>query len=359
MQRGEKILAISDTHFGDASQLLNDEETVEKFISMLSSRRELSEIILLGDILDLWVKTTVPALRCARAFIRRVSELESIKRITYVPGNHDHQMFMDAFRLEQDVRIMQGNLTTPRFQPARSYGETLLSALSSHGSKAQFSMVYPFVVREVTGRKVVFTHGHHLDFYASEFGWVKTFWFGRRVIKKRRKKATLHDIEMANVPFCGAMSSAPWVPELVSEALKYYHVITFFSKLFRSRRSQVSPLRDTLIRENYDEIQGLLPLLEITGASCFVFGHTHRPGMGRIQGSGLLVANTGAWTRGEDESIPAKTWVEIGASGDVELYEMKDGASSIVAKENLIEKHQNRRSDPPTERRRNGVPEQG
>jgi len=331
----ERIIVISDTHFGDSSQLLDRERTVEDFMVALSDNGRISEIILLGDILDLWVKTTVPAMRKARFFIRKISEIQGLSYITYVPGNHDHQMFLDAFRLEQDLKIMQGDLSTPRFQPARSYGETLLSSLADPRSKVRFSMVYPFIVREIAGKKILFTHGHHLDFYASDFGWFKTFWLGRHIIKKRRKKATLHDIEMANIPFCGAMSMAPWVPELVEEGLKYYHIITFFAKYFHSRRNLESPLRDTLIRENYDEIMGLLPLFECGDVSCFIFGHTHGPGVGRVPNSDLIVANTGSWTSANNDEHPSKTWVEVMGDGSIELYALK-GKNAILIESDRI-----------------------
>jgi UDP-2,3-diacylglucosamine pyrophosphatase LpxH len=327
---GERFIVISDTHFGDSSMLLDDRELVDRFTAVLSERGDVSELILLGDILDLWVKTPVPALRKARYFIESLSRLENVEKIIYVPGNHDHQMFLDAFRLEQDVRIMQGDLTAPRFMPARHYGETVISGLAHPSARPRFSMTYPFLVRDVGGREVVFAHGHHLDFYATSHGWARTFWLGRHIIKKRRRKATLHDIEMANIPFCGAMSMAPWVPELVSEGLRYYRIISFFSKLFRSDSLQESPLRDSLIRENYEEIAQLLPQLGHPRPACFIYGHTHRPGVGSLTGNGTVIANAGSWTRVEDEDVPTRTWIEL--DGDVKLYRLaRSGAELLEA----------------------------
>lgn len=330
-----KIVVISDTHFGDQTQMLADREQVDRFIGVLGGRGEISELVLLGDLLDLWTKTLVPALADARYFIEAISKLENVGRVVYVPGNHDHQMFMDAFHLEVDVRVMQGDLTIPLFMPARFYGDTIISGLASHKTHVEFQMVYPFIVREVGGREVVLTHGHHLDFYSASFGWVKTFWLGRHIIKKRNRKATLHDIEMANIPFCGAMSVAPWVPELVTEGLRYYRVISFFARMFRSRRMQQSPLRDSLIKENYDEIEGFLPLIGHPAPACFIFGHTHRPGIGRIPGTGMLVANSGAWTRGDDDKVPAKTWVEIDPDGTVRLFRLAGREPELLYGENI------------------------
>ena len=328
-----KIIAISDMHFGDETQLLDNAQLADRFTEVLSGRGPIEELVLLGDLLDLWVKTLVPAMREGRRFIEGISGLDNVKKIVYVPGNHDHQVFMDAFREEVEARIKRGDLTTPKFMPARSYEGAVISGLAPPGRDASFSLVYPFITRVVGGREVVFTHGHHLDFYDPSFGWARTFWLSRRIIKKRRKRATLHDIEMANIPFCGAMSVAPWVPELVAEGLRFYSIINFFARLFRTKTMQQSVLRDTLIKENYDEIRGLLPLLGHPQAGCFVFGHTHRPGIGKIPGTGITVANTGCWTRQEDEEVPGLTWVEV--EHDVKLFRLADTGAELMYSESI------------------------
>ncbi len=313
--------------------MLNDERLVERFMEALATRGRISEFILLGDIVDLWMKTTVPAMKDARLFIDSLSRLPNVEEILYIPGNHDHQMFLDAFRLEVDVRIMQGDLSIPKFMPARSYGDSLLSGIAHPGTKVRFPMVYPYVARRVGDREIVFAHGHHLDFYSASHGWAKTFWLGRHIIKQRRKKATLHDIEMANIPFCGAMSVWPWVPELVDEGLRFYHIINFIGRLFRSDDLLESPLRDSLIKENYGEIERLLPQIGHPDPACFVFGHTHRPGIGKLPTSRTIVANTGCWTRQPDEETPSRTWIEV--DSDVKLLKLGPDGPELLSSEPL------------------------
>ena len=327
-----RIVVISDTHFGDSAQLLHESTLVDRLMEVLSSRGPISELILLGDILDLWVKTRVPAFRDARYFIKSISRLENVPKVLYIPGNHDHQMFMNAFRLEVDINIMQGDLSIPRFMPARQYDETLLSGVADPESKTEFSMAYPFVVRDVNGKDVIFTHGHHLDFFDPDFGFARTFWLSKRVIRKRRKAATLHDIEMANLPFCGAMSMAPWVPEIVEGGIRYYRIINFFAKILRSRTMRHSILRDTLLKENYDEISGFLPLIDHPNPGCFVFGHTHRPGLGRLPDTHIAVANSGSWVS-NDEGIPTMTWLEL--EHDVKMYRLTDDDVELMYSEGI------------------------
>jgi predicted phosphodiesterase len=329
----DKIVVLSDTHFGDKSQLLTDKHLVERFCEVLSGMGTISELILLGDIVDLWMKTIVPALKDARFFIDSLSQLANIRKVLYIPGNHDHQIFLDAFRLELDVRIMQGDLSIPRFMPARSYGDCILSGVAHPGTRAHFPLVYPFVTRTVGGKEVVFSHGHHLDFYSTSHGWAKTFWLGRHIIKQRRKKASLHDIEMANIPFCGAMSVWPWVPELVDEGLRFYSIINFFGRLFRSDDLLESPLRDSLIKENYEEIGQLLPQLGFPEPACYIYGHTHRPGMGRMPEADTIVANTGSWTMLEDAEVPSRTWIEV--DGEVKLMRLGHSGPELLTSEPL------------------------
>lgn len=332
-----KIVVISDTHFGDRTQLLTDASLVDSLCEVLQGRGPIEELVLLGDIIDLWVSVEMSALRKARYFIERVSALSNVGRIVYIPGNHDHSMFMNAFNNEMDRRVTEGDLTVPRFMPARSYNHAIMAGLARHPTVTDFSMTYPFIVRKVNGKKVLLTHGHHLDFYDSSFGWSRTFWLGRHYVKKREGatggKVTLHDIEMANLPFCGAMSAAPWVPELVAGGLRFYRMINFFAKLFRKDEMRHGLIRDTLIKENYDEIEGLLPLFGQPDTDCFIFGHTHCPGIGRVPGTGLLVANTGSWTSQDDEDMPTMTWVEL--DGEVSLFRMTGEGPELMFSEPL------------------------
>jgi predicted phosphodiesterase len=123
------------------------------------------------------------------------------------------------------------------------------------------------------------------------------------------------------------------VPELVTEGLRFYSIINFFARLFRTKTMQQSVLRDTLIKENYDEIRGLLPLLGHPQPGCFVFGHTHRPGIGKIPGTSITVANTGCWTRQEDEGVPSLTWVEV--EHDVKLFRLADAGAELMYSESI------------------------
>lgn len=333
---GGKIVIISDTHFGDASQLLNDAQLVNAFAGIVSGRGVVSELVLLGDIVDTWMKPLNIALKNAKYFMGKLCGLPNVVKVTYVPGNHDHQLFMDEYREEVARNIMAGSFTTPRFSPSRSYQGTTISYLQPK-PEYRFEMVYPFIVREINGKEVVMTHGHHLDYFDRTFWWARTFWLSRYIIGRRRKKKrgkepTLYEIETANLPFYGALSMTPGVPEIVESELRFYRILNFFNKLFHKRKLSLSPRRDTLIKDNYDEIEELLPLLGHPAPDCLVFGHTHRPGIGKIPGSGITVVNTGSWVS-QDDDVPYMTWVEI--DYDAKLFRLKDGKAELMYSESI------------------------
>ncbi|MBN2169306.1 MAG: hypothetical protein JW738_08685, partial [Actinobacteria bacterium] len=247
--------------------------------------------------------------------------------------NHDHQLFMDEFRAELDRNIKEGNLSAPKFMPAREYEGTTLSYLAAVPD-SRFRMIYPFIVRRANGKEVVLTHGHHLDYFDNSFWWVRTYWLSRYIIRKRKKKkkdAALHDIETANLPFYGAMSVNPWVPELVESELRFYRILNFFGHLFR-KRAGLSPTRDTLIKDNYDEIEKLLPLLGCPRPGCLVFGHTHRPGVGKTPDSGITVINTGSWLK-LDTDAPNMTWAEI--DYDAKLFRLSNNEVELMYSEGI------------------------
>ena len=105
------------------------------------------------------------------------------------------------------------------------------------------------------------------------------------------------------------------------------------AQVLHSERVRESPLRDSLIRENYDEIEQLLPQLSEPSPACFVYGHTHRPGMGKLPGTDTVVVNTGCWTRQEEPEVPSRTWVEL--DGDVKLMRLGVGGAETISSEAL------------------------
>lgn len=328
-----EITVISDTHFGDGEDIMSRAEEVDGLVETMAERGAGQRLVLLGDILDLWKSTLHDCIRAGEYFFRRISLLEGMREIVLVPGNHDHEILMYHYRRQVADALREGDLSPPPFEPVKRYADPFLKGLLHPDSEASMRVEYPYHLFDSGGKKVVLAHGHHLDFFASSFGCLKTFWLSRRILGRRMKKPTLKEIELTNLPFYGTLSLTPLVPEIVASEYRFYGAIRFLSRLARRPSMRESRLRDALIKDQYDEIGQLLTLFEHPEPDCFIFGHTHRAGMGRLPDRRTVVVNSGSWLERKSERVPTRTWVEI--KRDVKLMSIGDGGSRILYSEAL------------------------
>jgi UDP-2,3-diacylglucosamine pyrophosphatase LpxH len=100
---------ISDTHLGDRLSTV-DGKTGEILRSAVAELGELDQVILLGDIFDFWQSPVEDSLERGREAISGLFTLENVKRIVYVPGNHDHHVCRMYIMEETARRLREGNL---------------------------------------------------------------------------------------------------------------------------------------------------------------------------------------------------------------------------------------------------------
>jgi len=195
------VAVLSDTHLaaGNCVLDLKHEDGMGGLTRFLQENRiDVDVFILMGDIFDLALATyaeTVPR-------VQRLVEVlaNHCRRIVYVPGNHDHHMWLLA---NEGNEIAQPFPKCPKDFPPRterSYEDSFLSKISS---KVPFSVSYPnvyFRPRKGGGRTFVFHHGHFCedtytlvsDIYRAGFdgvissldgleslnaGWVEMVWY--------------------------------------------------------------------------------------------------------------------------------------------------------------------------------------
>ena len=96
-----KIVIISDMHFGvdecnfniDAKygRRLNDirKKNIDNFFSWLNQYGVIEEFIFIGDIFDLQLSNFAKAVTGSYYFFKKLSKMKHLKKITYIPGNHD------------------------------------------------------------------------------------------------------------------------------------------------------------------------------------------------------------------------------------------------------------------------------
>jgi len=95
-----KIVITSDTHFGDeTSQLAAIDSSgnptlgpkYHEFIEACGTNNDY--LIMLGDVIDVAIEDYKDAYNVAKVFFKQVAKDEITKRILYVPGNHDYDLW--------------------------------------------------------------------------------------------------------------------------------------------------------------------------------------------------------------------------------------------------------------------------
>jgi len=95
-----KIVITSDTHFGDETSqlaLLDSSDTptlgpkYHEFKKACGTNNDY--LVMLGDVIDVAIEDYKDAYNVAKVFFKQVAKDEITKRILYVPGNHDYDLW--------------------------------------------------------------------------------------------------------------------------------------------------------------------------------------------------------------------------------------------------------------------------
>jgi UDP-2,3-diacylglucosamine pyrophosphatase LpxH len=97
-----RIIVCSDLHFGVEGSTLSKPAVVDDFSEELSEDEKIDELILLGDVFDLWKVTPDKAISSSKYFMSKIGGVAN--KITYVVGNHDYH----AFLMCQESKFLDG-----------------------------------------------------------------------------------------------------------------------------------------------------------------------------------------------------------------------------------------------------------
>jgi hypothetical protein len=148
---------VSDLHLGlsGGRDLLRRGPVLEALVAALAGA---DELVLLGDLVELRERPVAHVLADAVPVLRRIGQAVSGKRVTIVPGNHDHQL---ATPLLESLRMRDG--AGPALSPetiAEAPADGPLGAIADALGRDRVRIAYPGVwVRP----DVFATHGHYLD----------------------------------------------------------------------------------------------------------------------------------------------------------------------------------------------------
>ncbi|HOT06663.1 MAG TPA: metallophosphoesterase [Methanotrichaceae archaeon] len=275
--RFRSIVVISDTHFGGRSATLCRESRVDYLIWEIWRYGDgFDELVLLGDVLDLWRARPEQALRQASYLFRRLAELDV--PIRYVVGNHDHHMMV--MRQERALldRMARGDLFSI-YYPHLSWSQTI--------DGLKLDMAYPTYTASVGDRRFLFTHGHHLNGVQA---------LSLQVVENLRRLSgepvSPADLERLMTYAYESIYRSSYVGEFVELEERIWKASTV---LDRVRSGIRKTFRFIPVERHYGSILEFMHERQIGPVDCFVYGDTHRPDIFK-KGKGPLVANAGCFS---------------------------------------------------------------
>ena len=267
---------ISDLHLGTrtGTDLLGRPEVRSRLISRLQGA---DEVVLLGDSIELRDRPLAEALTVATPFFEELGEALAGRRVTLVPGNHDHQLASAWLRRRRGKPLGLEERSLP--EPGDPLG-----LLARRMGDTRLELAYPGVWLRPD---VYATHGHYLDCHNG----VRTFeCFGRAVSERCRPPRRIpapEDYEAVLAPlyrlfYRVAQWSWAWHGVRLGKALR---------RLEGPERARV-PFEPGM--------RAMAHVVETLGieADYVLFGHLHHPGEWTIT-RGMRLVNTGTW-RGPD-----------------------------------------------------------
>jgi predicted phosphodiesterase len=294
---------ISDLHLGLASgnDLLRRPAVLEALTAALEGA---DEVVLLGDVLELRERPLRRVLDDAMPVLNRIGEATAGKRITIVPGNHDHHLAQPVI----DSSLQLG---------LENFGERPLPELAQ-ALGGDVRLAYPGVwVRP----DVYATHGHYLDVHNTVPSFERLAIGLTRRIAGGREPATPSDYEAAiglvnavtfalaqatrNGPAVGGSGASVrlWqaangdssgrLPKLLLTRLAIPATVGAMNRV------GLGPLRADLSGVHLREaaLNGMHQVIDTLGitAKHVIFGHTHRSGPHENDTGWGPLMNTGSW----------------------------------------------------------------
>jgi predicted phosphodiesterase len=304
---------VSDLHLGlsGGRDLLRHAPVLEALVAALA---DVDELVLLGDLVELRERPVGHVLADAVPVLRRIGQAVSGKRVTIVPGNHDHHLatpLIDAAAgLELDT-------------VAAPAADGPLGAVADALGRERVRLAYPGVwVRP----DVFATHGHYLDVHNTVPSFERLAIGAVQRVAGRLPSSGLltpDDYEAAVAPvyaltYAMAQStrrgrspagseasvrmwqrvngSGSGVGRLPALVLGRVALPAFVAGV---NRAGLGPLKPDLsaVELRRAALHGMLSVLERLGidAAHVIFGHTHRSGPHPGDSGWGPLMNTGSW----------------------------------------------------------------
>jgi UDP-2,3-diacylglucosamine pyrophosphatase LpxH len=264
---------ISDLHLGTrtGTDLLGRPEARSRLIGRLQGA---DEVVLLGDSIELRDRPLAEALEVATPFFEELGEALAGRRVTLVPGNHDHQLASAWLRRRggKPLGLDQRSLPKP---------DDPLGLLACRMGDTRLELAYPGVWLRPD---VYATHGHYLDCHNG----VRTFECLGRAVSERLVRR-------------GGYSAPEDYEAVLAPLYRLFHRVAQWSWAWHGVRLGKALIRTAEGPERRTSrlepgMRAMAHVVETLGieADYLIFGHLHHPGEWTTR-DGVRLVNTGTW----------------------------------------------------------------
>jgi UDP-2,3-diacylglucosamine pyrophosphatase LpxH len=293
--------------------------TARLLVRKLSEFQPITEIFLLGDILDLQLANWAQALEGTiagkfqkratgfRYFLNFLLRQTGARRIIYIPGNHDYRIF-DYHSVERYLMspLRQGKKLSGKIAFFRKFQSGFLQGIIDVPDVA-LQIHYPHYSMKLNQTRLILTHGHFFDptqAFSHEVG--KIFRKGENLSKEEIRKIREQYFRRVSL-YQNVVSGLSMKRELRKWFTSLYEPLTAFKQTWehRKRKSFLTPAMRRSI-EAYVRY-----CCRPAKKTSLIFGHTHKPGNAQLtSGPVQYIWNAGTFLK-ESASSPLGSFITI------------------------------------------------
>ena len=324
-----KLMALSDLHLGEPEGVLFNSEdsfnlidiTINKIIELSRGDKDfnsgIEQLILIGDIIELSEATDEEAYTNTKFFLTSLLKKVEIDKIIYVPGNHDHHLWVELLKKEYGKDNFRDCFPKIKVDSSILNKEIFIkNCLQSDYPAERIEIYYPNYRFETDTAFYFFDHGHLFSkvldvsnmFKFTDAENVKSlvdleeqiYTFAVENVK------SLEDLEERTYIFMEKIwyETKSRIRETAFEWFRKLNLEIFHSARGTTFREDCNSLLDNYIRKKIKwylvKICGIKD--EVEKDFHFIFGHSHHGGRSlkadrkvRINGKFISLWNTGGW----------------------------------------------------------------
>ena len=324
-----KLMALSDLHLGEPEGVLFNSEdsfnlidiTINKIIELSRGDKDfnsgIEQLILIGDIIELSEATDEEAYINTKFFLTTLLKKVEIDKIIYVPGNHDHHLWVELLKKERGKDNYRDCIPKTQVNSSILNKEIFIkNCLPSTYLSERVDIRYPNYRFETDNAYYFFDHGHLFSKVLDVSNMFK-FTDAENVKSLEDLEEQIYTFAVENVKSLEDLEERTYIfmekiwyetksrtRETVFEWFRKLNLEIFHSARGTTFREDCNSLLDNYIRKKIKwylvKICGIKD--EVEKDFHFIFGHSHHGGRSlkadrkvRINGKFISLWNTGGW----------------------------------------------------------------